>query len=172
MWVALGLTLACGLIAGQFHSLFGVAPVLGAILCAACFLPSRSLWWVGLGGMLVRDFFVGFDLLTLVRLIGISLVVVGVIQMKIRPTLRSLLTGLFLSAPIFQLALAVGDWLTGTCAIFPKTAHGLMDSLVSSGPYFQRVLVGDILFTSLFLALYVVTAALWVGLKERALDVP
>ncbi len=32
------LTLACGIIAGQFHHVLGVAPILGAILCAACFL--------------------------------------------------------------------------------------------------------------------------------------
>ena len=44
---------ACGVLAGQFHHVVGIAPVLGAILCAACFLKPRSLLLVGIGGMLL-----------------------------------------------------------------------------------------------------------------------
>lgn len=168
MLAAILLAISCGLIAGQFHFLFGVAPILGAILCGACFLPSRFLWRVGLGGMLLRDSFVGFDSFTFVRLMGIALVVALVIRLKVRPTLRSLLGGLFIASPVFQLTLVLGDWVTHTCAAFPRTAHGLWASIASSLPYFQRVLVADTLFTSLFLALYVLAAHLFSGGRARA----
>ena len=155
------LTLACGIIAGQFHHQLGVAPILGAILCAACFLRPRDLFTVGIGGMLIRDLLMGFSLFTAVRVAGMALVVLAVVLLKVRPTVRSLLTGLLVSSPIFHLALAVGDWATGTCGIWPKTAQGLTSAIVSTLPYFQRSFVGDLLFTSLFLGVYSLAAYGW-----------
>ena len=148
------LTLACGIIAGQFHHTFGVAPILGAILCAAFFLRPRELFVVGLGGMLVRDLLMGLSPFTLVRLGGIGLVVAAIVALKVRPNLRSLLTGLLISSPIFHLVLAVGNWATGTCGGWARTPGGLVQSIVSSLPYFQRSLVVDFLFTALFLTAY------------------
>lgn len=148
------LTLACGIIAGWFHHQLGVAPILGAILCAACFLRPGDLFIVGLGGMLLRDLMMGLSLFTLVRLGGMALVVLAVVALQVRPTVRSLLTGLLVSSPIFHLALAVGDWATGTCGIWQKTPQGLTGAVVSALPYFQRSFVGDILFSALFLAAY------------------
>ncbi len=148
------LTLACGLIAGRFHHTFGVAPILGAVLCAAFFLSPRRLFLVGLGGMLVRDLLMGFSPFTLVRLAGIGLVVAAIVALKVRPNLRSLLTGLLVSSPIFHLVLAVGNWATGACGDFARTPAGLAQSIVSSLPYFQRSFVVDFLFTALFLTAY------------------
>ena len=165
--VAIGmLMLACGIIAGQFHHLFGVAPILGAILCAACFLRPKDLFAVGIGGMLIRDLLMGFSLFTAVRVAGIALVVLAVVALKVRPTLRSLLAGLLVSSPIFHLALAVGDWATGTCGIWPKTPQGLAGSVASAIPYFQRSFVGDLLFTSLFLSAYSLAAYTWTCSKS------
>lgn len=155
------LTLACGIIAGQFHHTFGVAPILGAILCAAFFLRPRELFMVGLGGILVRDLLVGFSLFTGVRLIGIALVVTAIVLLKVRPNLRSILAGLLVSSPIFHLALAVGNWATGTCGDFARTPGGLVQSIVSSIPYFQRSFAGDVLFASLFLGAYTLAATSW-----------
>ena len=160
------LMVACGLIAGTFHHLFGVAPILGAILCAACFLRPRDLWVVGLGGMLVRDLLLGFSPFTLVRLFGMALVVWSVVALKVRPNVRSLLVGLLVSSPIFHLVLAAGDWATGTCGIWPKTPQGLSQAVVSALPYFQRSFVGDVLFTGLFLGAYVLAAYSWVWTKS------
>lgn len=148
------LTLGCGLIAGQFHHQFGVAPVLAAILCASLFLKPRDLWFIGLGGMLFRDLLLGFSLFTLVRLAAISLVILSVQRIKIQPNLRSLLTGLLVSSPVFHLMLAVGNWATNTCGVWPKTPAGLWSSVASSGGYFLRSFTTDVLFASFFLALY------------------
>ena len=158
------LTLACGLIAAQFHHAFGIAPILGAILCAACFLRPRDLFVVGLGGMLLRDLLMGLSVFTGVRLVAIALVVLALVALKIRPALRSLLIGLLISSPIFHLALAVGDWATGTCGQWAQNMRGLSSALVSTVPYFQRSLIGDLLFTALFLAVYSAAAAAASGL--------
>ena len=153
--IAMGmLTLAGGMIAGQFHHMFGIAPILGAILCAACFLRPRDLFVVGLGGILLRDLVMGLSLFTAVRLAGIAMVVAAVVAIKVRPNFRSILTGLLVSAPLFHLALAVGDWATGTCGAWPKTPQGLAQAVVSAIPYFQRSFVGDVLFAGLFLGVY------------------
>ncbi|MBI3332610.1 MAG: hypothetical protein HYZ93_00770 [Candidatus Omnitrophica bacterium] len=162
------LTLASGLIAGQFHHQLGVAPILGAILCAACFLRPRELFLVGLGGILVRDLLTGLSSFTLVRLIGIGLVVAAIVALKVRPTFRSLLTGLIVSSPIFQLSLAVGDWATGTCSVLPKTQQGLLTAIVTALPYFQRSFVGDTLFAALFLGAYTAAAYAALGRPARA----
>ena len=148
------LTLAGGMIAGQFHHAFGVAPVVGAILCAALFLRPRDLFIVGLGGILVRDLVMGLSLFTAARLAGIALVVAAIVALKVRPNPRSLLTGLLVSSPLFHLALAAGNWATGTCGDFPRTAQGLGQAAVGAIPYFQRSFLGDVLFAGLFLGAY------------------
>ena len=164
------LTLVCGLIAAQFHHILGVAPILGAILCAACFLRPKELWVVGLGGVVIRDLLLGFSAFTLVRLVGMGLVVVAILALKVRPNFRSLMTGLLLSSPIFHLALAVGDWATGTCGIWPRTTQGLAGAVAGAFPYFQRSFIGDVLFASLFLALYSVAGILLIGWREQAVS--
>ena len=161
------LVLACGLIAAQFNHALGVAPILGAILCAACFLRARELWIVGLGGMLLRDLLLGLPLFTLVRLAGMALVVAAIVALRVRPNLRSLALGLIIASPLFHLALAVGDWATGTCGIWPRNPQGLAAAVTSAWPYFQRSLVGDLLFSSLFLSLYTLGAYAWMGLRSR-----
>lgn len=162
------LTLACGLIAGRFHHQFGVAPILGAILCAACFLRPSELFLVGLGGVVIRDLWIGLSAFTLVRLVGIALVAAALVWIKIRPAPRSLLTGLLISSPIFHLSLAVGDWLTGTCALLPKTPAGLWTSIAASLPYFQKSFAGDLLFTGLFLGAYGIFAYTFLGRAAKA----
>ncbi len=162
------LTLACGLMAGRFSHELGVAPILGAILCAGYFLKPRELWIVGLGGILVRDLLIGLSAFTMVRLIGVSAVVATILVLKIRPNFRSILMGLLVSSPIFHMVLAVGDWATGTCAVVPKTPQGLWISLSGAIPYFQRSFVGDLLFTSLFLGGYVFLAYAFQGVQARA----
>ncbi|MBI3322309.1 MAG: hypothetical protein HYZ94_01335 [Candidatus Omnitrophica bacterium] len=160
--VATGLlTAASGIIAGQFHHTLGVAPILGAILCAALFLRPRELFIVGLGGILLRDLLMGLSPFTLVRLIGMALVVAAIIGLKVKPNLRSLLTALLVSSPVFHLALAVGNWAMGTCGDFARTPTGLFQSIAGSIPYFQRSFVGDVLFTSFFLGAYTLAAYSW-----------
>ena len=161
------LTLACGLLAAQFHHALGVAPILGAILCAACFLRPKDLFIVGLGGMLLRDLIMGLSAFTAVRLIAIALVVLALVALKVRPALRSLLIGLLIPSPIFQLVLAVGNWATGTCGTWPRTVQGFSSALVSTVPYFQRSFVGDFLFTALFLGVYSLAAAAASGLVRE-----
>ena len=148
------LTIACGIIAGKFHHVFGVAPILGAILCAVFFLRPKELLLIGWGGMLLRDAFLGYSAFTLVRLMGIAGVVGTVVVLRIKPSFRSLLIGLLVSSPVFHLTLAVGNWWTGTCGQFPKTLQGLGLSIASSFPYFQRSFLGDLAFTGLFVGLY------------------
>ncbi len=170
MKLTIVLILLGGYLAAQFHHLMGVAPVLGALLCAACFLKPRDLFLVGLGGMLVRELVTGWSAFTVVRLVAIGLVAASLVAIKVRPNFRSLLTGLLVSSPIFHLSLAVGDWATGTCGIWPKTASGLTGAVVTALPYFHRSLVGDFLFSALFLGAYTFFAYALVGLRSRAVS--
>lgn len=157
----------CGLMSSQFQHQFGATPILGAILCAACFMRPRNLFLIGLGGMLVRDLALGLSMFTIVRLIAIALVALLVIALKVRPNFRSVLTGLLVVSPVFYLTLALGDWATGTCTAEPRTLAGLVASLQSAGPYFQRCFAGDTLFTGLFMGAYTLAACTFLVVKPR-----
>ncbi|MBI1953169.1 MAG: hypothetical protein HYS41_03505 [Candidatus Omnitrophica bacterium] len=157
-----------GLMAAAFQHELGAAPILGALLCAACFLRPRDLFWVGLGGMLVRELAIGISVFSAVRLVAVALVAAALVALKVRPSFRSILTGLLVSSPIFHLSLSVGDWLTGFCGVWPKTAAGLTGAIVTALPYFQRSLVGDFLFSSLFLGLYTGLAYWTTAVRTRA----
>ncbi len=160
MGLSVALFIVAGGIAAVFQHPVGIAPILGAIVCAACFFKRWELLAVAVGAMLFRDAIVGFSLFTLVRLVGI-LAVVGIIwAVRVRPSLGSLLLGVALTSPVYHLALAVGDWALQFCVKSPRTPEGLASSIASSLPYFQRVFVGEVLFASVFLALFTLSGSL------------
>lgn len=154
MTVGLALALGAGLLAGGLRHTVGTAPILAALLCAACFLRLRDVAIIGVVGMLVRDLAVGVSWFTLVRLIGILSVIGILAALRIRPTMKSLLVGLGVSAPAYHLTLAIGDWITHICSKEPWTPAGLIATLTSSLPYMQRSVLGELVFTSAFLGLY------------------
>ncbi len=154
MMVSLVLAVVCGVVARQFTHAVGVAPMLAGVLCASCFLRRRDVAVVGLGAMLVRDLLAGVSWFTLVRLCAMFSVIGIIWAIRVRPSLKSLLLALGLSSPTYHLILAVGDWVTHTCSNAPFTPQGLLTTMASSLPYFQRSLIGDLLFTSAFLSLY------------------
>lgn len=154
MIVGIALALSAGLIAGQLGHAVGTAPILAALLCAACFLRRRDLVLVGTVGILARDLVAGISWFTLVRLAGVLSVVGIVTAIRVRPSMPSLMVGLLVSAPVYHLMLAVGDWVFHVCSQEPWTPAGLTATLASSLPYVQRSFLGDLLFTSAFLGLY------------------
>jgi hypothetical protein len=154
MTMGLVLALSAGLITGQLGHTVGTAPILAALLCASCFLRRRDVALIGVVGILVRDLLVGLSWFTLVRLVGVLSVIGIVTAIRVRPSMKSLLVGLLVSAPVYHVVLAVGDWVTHTCSQEPWTPAGLTATLASSLPYFQRSFFGDLVFTSAFLGLY------------------
>jgi len=170
--MSLVLAVGCGVLAWQFTHAVSVAPMLAGVLCASCFLRRRDVAVVGLGSMVVRDLLAGVSWFTLVRLCAM-LGVVGIIwAIRVRPSVKSLLLALGLSSPTYHLILAVGDWVTHTCSKEPLTPHGLLATVASSLPYFQRSLIGDLLFTSAFLSLYMLAGYLVALRWPSALPAP
>jgi len=171
MTVGLVLALSAGLIAGQFHHTVGTAPILAALLCASCFLRKRDIAIIGLVAMLTRDVVTGLSWFTLVRLASVLSVIGIIAALRVRPSLKSLLVGLGISAPAYHLILALGDWITQTCSKEPGTLTGLATTLASSLPYVQRSLLADLVFTSAFLGLYTLAGYLvtlrWPGLVPQ-----
>lgn len=165
MMASLVLMAACGVLAGQFSHVVGIAPILGATVCASCFCRPRDLWVVALGGVVVRDLAAGVvGPFTLVRLVAMVLVVLTMRALRVRWTFSSVAAGLLVVAPVFHLALAVGDWATGFCAGYPRTPAGLWQTLVNAAPYAQRALAGDVLFAALFFGL---SGVVTTGLQGR-----
>ncbi len=143
-----------GVIAGQFHQAVGIAPMLASLLCASCFLRPRDLTLVGVSAALVYDLCVGVSYFTLVRVVAM-LSVIGVVRLlRTRFSLPSLALGIVLASIAYHLSLAVGDWVTQTCSTQPHTMRGLLATIGSSLPYFQRAFVGEALWTGAFLGLY------------------
>lgn len=164
-WV---LAVTAGVMAGQFQHIVGAAPILAALLYASCFLRGRDVAIIGLVGMLARDLLVGVSWFTLVRLVGVLSIIGIITALRVRPSMKSLLVGLGISAPAYHLILALGDWITHTCSQEPWTLSGLVNTLASSLPYFQRSFLVDLVFTSAFLGLYALAGYL-VALRWPAL---
>jgi hypothetical protein len=159
MKVVLLFTVMAGILTAALQHPVGLAPILAALLCAACFLRKRDVVIVGLGAMLIHEAMVGFSLFTIVRLVAI-LGVIGVIwAIRVRPAWPSLLLGLSLSAPVYHLALATGDWVIQFCTKAPHTAAGFAATLMSSLPYIQRSVVNEVFFTAAFLGLYALSGS-------------
>jgi hypothetical protein len=81
--------------------------------------------------------------------------VIGVVRLlRTRLSLPSLAISMALAATAYHLSLALGDWMTQTCSTQPHTMHGLLATLGSSLPHFQRAFVGEALWTGAFFGLY------------------
>lgn len=154
MALKLMFAVVAGILASQFQHAVGAAPILAALLCAACFLRKRDVALIGIVAMLTRDALVGLSWFTVVRVMAV-LSVVGVVSLlRVRPMFSSLFMGLVAAAPAYHLTLSVGDWVTHTCSTAPWTWQGLMATIHTSVPYFTRSFLGDLVFTSAFLGLY------------------
>lgn len=171
MSVILGLTAIAGVAAAVFHHTVGPAPILAALLCAACFLRKRDVLAVGLGAMLIHEAIVGFSVFTVVRLVAI-LGVTGIIwALRVRPTWTSLLSGVALASPTYHVALAIGDWATQFCTKAPHTVTGLAATLMSAAPYFQRSFVSEVAFSAAFLGFYALSGGAIRRLRPALLSV-
>jgi hypothetical protein len=154
MGVAIGLGIVAGVLASRLTHVVGTSPILGALLCAACFLRRRDLVIIGIVAMLTRDVLTGISWFTLVRLVSVLSVIGLIAALRVGPSVPLLMMGLAASAPVYHLVLAVGDWITRTCSQEPWTPAGLAATVAGSLPYFQRAFLGDLVFTSAFLGVY------------------
>ena len=159
MMMTVVFTVGCGLLAAWLGHPVGIAPVVAGVVCAACFLRRRDVFVVALGAMLLHDALVGVSAFTFVRMAAIVSVAGVVCAWRAKPRLISALGGILLAAPIYHLILIVGDWATQTCAPYARTFAGLASAMSSSWPYVQRVMLSDVLFTSLFVGCYTLAGA-------------
>lgn len=160
MGVAIGFGVLAGAVASQWSHVIGSAPILAALLCAACVLRTRDLVIIGVVVMLTRDVVSGVSWFTLVRLAAILSVVGMLWIVRVRPTIKSLLIGLGTSSPVYHVVLTMGDWATQTCSKAPLTFQGLQETVASSLPYAGRSIVTDTVFAGAFLALYLLMGLL------------
>jgi len=159
MAVSIVLAVIVGGMAGQLRHAVGAAPILAALLWAACFLRKRDVALIGIGAMLIHDAIAGVSVFTIVRVVAM-LGVIGVIwAIRVRPTWLSLLSGLVLVAPTYHLVLATGDWVTQFCTQAPHTLPGLAATLMSAFPYFQRSFVSEVLYSAAFLGIYALSGS-------------
>ena len=154
MKIVLALTVTAGLMAASFSPHLGMTPILGALVCAACFLRRRDVLLAGLGAMMLRELVVGVSVFTAVRLLAVGSVIGLLWLVRVKPAWRPLLTGVILAAPTYHLILVVGDWVTQFCTKEPRTTQGLFTTLMSGLPYIQRSFLTDVVFTAAFFGLY------------------
>jgi hypothetical protein len=168
MGVAVGFGVLAGAVASQWSHVVGSSPILAALVCAACLLRMRELVIVGVVAMLTHDAISGVSGFTLVRLAAI-LSVIGILGIvRVRLSVKSLVIGLGVSAPVYHAVLTMGDWVTQTCSKAPLTFQGLQQTVASSLPYAGRSMLTDTVFAGAFLTLYLlaglVMASRWPAL--------
>ena len=163
MGVAVAFGVVAGAVASQLSHVVGTAPILGALLCAACVLRKRDLVIVGVVAMLARDVVAGLSWFTLVRLAAI-LSVVGVLWIvRVRPSVTSFVVGLGVVAPVYHVVLTMGDWVTQTCSKAPLTFQGLQATFAGSLPYIGRSIITDAVLAGAFLTLYLLAGLFMVS---------
>ena len=163
MGVAIGFGVLAGAVASRWSHVLGSAPILAALLCAACFLRKREVIIIGIMAMLTRDALTGFSWFTLVRLAAIMSVVGMLWIVRVRPSVTSLLIGLGVSAPAYHVVLTMGDWVTQTCSKAPVTFQGLLATFAGSLPYVGRSIITDAVFAGAFLTFYLLAGSLMVS---------
>jgi hypothetical protein len=151
IWV---LTIVSGLFAGLGGLIWGVSPIIAAILIGVCFFQTRYVLWMSVFAMLFRDLFMGIDPMTLIRILAVLGAVGTVHLLKVKFRIVPLLIGLLAVTPVFHFLISVGSWAVGACGDFPKTFEGLTQSIVTAVPYFLYSLTSQIFFTFTFVGAY------------------
>lgn len=165
-----GIAIAIGLVAALLGHTVGVTPLVSGFLIAACF-ASRMQWGIiAFGASLVRDVVAGISPFTLVRLVGILVVLALLWRRPIRPRFSSLALSLAIASPAYHLALAVGDWITQICTQYPRSVDGLLASITASLPYFYRSFMGELLVIGVFAAGYALVGSSLLGRRQTTLS--
>lgn len=128
-------------------------PLTGASLFGASKLGKLWGYALPLAALMVTDTLLGFHA-TMPYVYGSFIVIIALGQLTLqqKPSFGRVATVSAISSVIFFAITNFGVWQAG--GLYPHTASGLIDSYVMALPFFRNTLLGDLVFSTGFFALY------------------
>lgn len=162
--------MACGVF-GETAWLQNVSPLAAMALCGAIYLPRRMAWSLPLAMLLVSDVIINttvyhLPLLTWEigpRYLALGLVTAGGFTLRGRVGKLGVLTASLAGSLLFYGITNTGSWLAEP--LYARSFAGWAQALTSGLPgypgtwwFYRQTLVGDVLFTALFLGCMALTS--------------
>ncbi len=143
-----------------------VAPIAALALFGGFYLNKKYALIVPLIALFISDIFIGFHD-TMLFVYG-SFLLTGVIGLLCRPyrSFKTILLATLASSLLFFIITNFGVWMVSS--MYPKTFDGLLQSYYFALPFFRNTILGDLLYTGLFIGSYEVLLRAF-HLKEPAL---
>ncbi|MBI2033169.1 MAG: hypothetical protein HYT10_01760 [Candidatus Levybacteria bacterium] len=129
-----------------------VAPVAALALFGGVYLEKKYAVILPIVIMFVSDAIIGFH--NTMVFVYASFILIGLIGLWLRShkTLTSVISASLFSSLIFFLVTNFGVWLVGN--MYQRSLNGLVTAFVLALPFFRNTIMGDLLYTGLFFAVY------------------
>lgn len=128
----------------------------GAVgLFSGAYLCYKRAWLVPVAALWISDIIIGFyhPLVMLFVYSGFGLsVVIGRICLFQRRSIARIGAATVIAATVFFMLSNLGVWLTGL--YYPLTITGLLECYIMAIPFFERTLVGDMIYVAVLFGLY------------------
>ncbi len=141
------------------------APIAAMALFAGAYMDKKYAFFIPFIAMFVSDIFLGFH--NTMPFVYVSFFLVGVLGMMLKKHSKPqmVIAAAFVSSLLFFVITNIGVWLSS--GLYEQNTKGLAEAFVLAIPFFKNTLMGDLLFTSAFFALFEFFKATL--LKERLL---
>lgn len=131
-----------------------VAPIAAMALLSGAVLPRRLTFVVPLAAMLVSDLVIGFYSLPVMISVYISFALSNIIGTRLRQRLQvgRVIGASLVGSLVFFLITNAAVWAFQS--MYPHTLFGLGQSYLLGLPFFRNTVLGDLVFTGLFVVSY------------------
>jgi hypothetical protein len=128
------------------------APITALALFGGAYLDKKYALIIPLLAMFVSDIFLGFHS-DMIFVYG-SFLLIGLlgIRLKSHRNFKNILLTTIFSSILFFVITNVGVWLMTD--LYQKNVQGLLESFILAIPFFKNTIMGDLLFTSAFFAVF------------------
>ena len=140
-----------------------------ALFGGAQFSSKRSAFLVPLAGLLLSDLVFGFYTITPVVYGSFALTVCLGFWVRQRRSVQRIVFAAVASAVLFFVLTNFGVWAIDN--LYPKTTSGLVDCYVAAIPFFQNMLLANVLYSALLFGGFALAEHRFVGLREPAAGV-
>ncbi len=144
-----------------------VAPIAALALWAGVYLPKKWGWTLPIAAMLASDIFVGFYDARLMAVVYASFIATTLIGRLLRRASNpiTLLLGSLGASTLFFLTTNFSVWALSSW--YAHTPAGLLFAYTLGLPFFRNTLLGDLLYTGMFFAVYSLAKVYWPSVVDR-----
>jgi hypothetical protein len=127
-------------------------PIAAIAIFGGIYFPKKHAFVVPLLGLGVSDLFLGFHS-TIPFVYGSFFITILIgLWLKSHKNAGFILGGTLLSSVLFFIITNFGVWLTGS--MYSKDLTGLLESYILAIPFFRNTILGDIIYTGVFVGGY------------------